>query len=55
MSTGQLVVPNPYNPDKPTIFKDWKVHGAVDMRRAIAVSSDIYFYQIGAVLVIKKV
>ncbi|NLE07182.1 MAG: hypothetical protein GX627_01030 [Parcubacteria group bacterium] len=47
MSTGQLVVPNPYNPDKPTIFKDWKVHGAVDMRRAIAVSSDIYFYQIG--------
>lgn len=47
VSTGQLVVPNPYYPDKPTIFKDWKAHGAVDMRRALAVSSDVYFYQIG--------
>ncbi len=47
VSTGKLVVPNPYNPDQPTIFKDWKAHGAVDMRRAIAVSSDVYFYQIG--------
>jgi len=47
VSTGQLVVPNPYNPDLPSIFKDWKAHGAVDMRRAIAVSSDVYFYQIG--------
>ena len=47
VSTGELVVPNPYNKDKPTIFKDWKAHGATDMRRAIAVSSDVYFYQIG--------
>lgn len=47
VSTGKLVVPNPYNPDNPTIFKDWKAHGAVDMRHAIAVSSDVYFYQIG--------
>lgn len=47
VSTGRLVVPNPYNPDSPSIFKDWKAHGAVDMRRAIAVSSDVYFYQIG--------
>lgn len=47
VSTGQLVVPNPYNPDQPTIFKDWKAHGAVDMRHALAVSSDVYFYQIG--------
>ena len=47
VSTGKLVVPNPYNPDQPTIFKDWKAHGAVDMRHAIAVSSDVYFYQIG--------
>lgn len=47
VSTGQLVVPNPYNPDQPTIFKDWKAHGAVDMKKAIAVSSDVYFYQIG--------
>ncbi len=47
VSTGRLILPNPYDPDKPTIFRDWKAHGAVDMRRALAVSSDVYFYQIG--------
>ena len=47
VSTGQLVVPNPYNPEEPSIFKDWQAHGAVDMRRALAVSSNVYFYQIG--------
>lgn len=41
------MVPNPYDPSKPTIFRDWRAHGATDMRRAIAVSSDTYFYQIG--------
>lgn len=46
VSTGQLVVPNPYDASKPTIFKDWKAHGATDMRRAIAVSSDVYFYTV---------
>lgn len=46
-STGQLVVPNPFDPSKPTIFRDWKAHGWVDMRRALAVSSDQYFYTIG--------
>ena len=34
-------------PDKKTIFKDWKAHGWVDMRQALAVSSDVYFYEIG--------
>jgi penicillin-binding protein 2 len=47
ISTGALTVPNPYDKDKPTIFRDWTVHGAVDMREAIAVSSDEYFYTIG--------
>lgn len=46
-STGQLVVPNPYDASKPTIFRDWKVHGPTTMRQAIAVSSDVYFYTIG--------
>lgn len=46
-SSGQLVVPNPYDPERPSIFKDWKKHGYVDMREAIAVSSDEYFYTIG--------
>ncbi len=47
LSTGSISIPNPYFPDKPTVFKDWKAHGWVDMRRAIAVSSDVYFYEVG--------
>ena len=47
LSTGSISIPNQYDPSKPTIFKDWKAHGWVDMRRAIAVSSDVYFYAIG--------
>lgn len=46
-SKGALVLPNPFNPDQPSIFRDWTVHGWVDMREAIAVSSDEYFYTIG--------
>ncbi len=45
-SKGSITVKNPYGgPD--TVFRDWKVHGYTDMRRAIAVSSDVYFYTIG--------
>ncbi len=47
VSTGKISIPNPYFPDKPSIFLDWKAHGAVDMRKALAVSSDVYFYEIG--------
>lgn len=47
LSTGKLVLPNPYNPDQPSIFKDWRVNGWTDAREAIAVSSDIYFYEVG--------
>lgn len=47
LSTGSISIPNPYFPDKKSVFKDWKAHGLVDMRRAIAVSSDVYFYEIG--------
>lgn len=47
LSTGQLSVPNPYQPGKFTIFRDWKAHGYTDVREAIAVSSDVYFYTIG--------
>lgn len=46
LSTGALVIKNKYGgPD--TVFKDWKVHGYVDMRQALAESSDEYFYQVG--------
>lgn len=47
LSTGSIAVQNQYYPDLQTIFKDWKAHGYVDMRQAIAVSSDVYFYEVG--------
>jgi len=47
LSVKEMIVPNPYNPDNPSIFTDWKAHGYVDLRRALAVSSNVYFYQIG--------
>ena len=47
LSTGSISVPNPYNKSKPSIFMDWKAHGLVDLRHAIAVSSDVYFYEVG--------
>lgn len=46
-STGEMKVPNPFKPGEFSIFKDWRVNGWTDMRHAIAVSSDIYFYEIG--------
>jgi penicillin-binding protein 2 len=46
LSTGSIVVPNPFFPDKPSTFVDWKAHGLVDLRRAIAVSSNVYFYEV---------
>jgi penicillin-binding protein 2 len=47
LSTGSISVPNPYDPAHPSIFKDWRVNGWVDVRQAIAVSSDVYFYEVG--------
>jgi penicillin-binding protein 2 len=45
-SSGQLVIKNVYGgPD--TIFKDWKAHGYVNVRKALEESSDEYFYQVG--------
>lgn len=47
LSTGSISVQNQYYPELQTVFKDWKAHGWVDMRQAIAVSSDVYFYEVG--------
>lgn len=44
---GYISVPNPFDPAKPTIFKDWKELGWVDMRRALAMSANVYFYTVG--------
>ncbi|MEK7099964.1 MAG: penicillin-binding transpeptidase domain-containing protein, partial [Patescibacteria group bacterium] len=46
-SSGSISIPNPYDPSKPTVFRDWKALGAMDMRHAIAHSSDVYFYTVG--------
>lgn len=47
VSTGQISVPNPYNKNSVTVFKDNAVHGPVNIEEALAVSSNIYFYEIG--------
>ena len=47
LSTGSISLPNPYDENQKTLFLDWKAHGWVDMRRALAVSSNVYFYTLG--------
>lgn len=46
-SSGLLKIENPFNPDQPSIFRDWKPHGWVNLRSAIARSSNVYFYIVG--------
>ena len=46
-SRGYIEVPNPYNPDAPSRFVDWKPHGWVDVRSALARSSNVFFYAVG--------
>ena len=46
-SNGSISVPNPFFPGKFTIFKDHGSFGYVDMKKAISISSDVYFYEIG--------
>lgn len=44
---GAIYVPNIYNPEIVYKFTDWKEHGYVNMVKAIAVSSNVYFYHVG--------
>ncbi len=46
-SDGSITIPNPYNPSNPSQFNDWRAHGQMTMREAIAFSSNVYFYIIG--------
>lgn len=46
-SGGSITVPNIYNPDKPSVFTETKAHGYIDMKKALAESSNVYFYEIG--------
>ena len=47
VTNGSISIPNPYDSTKSTLFRDWKNNGSLDMRHAIAASSDAYFYIIG--------
>jgi penicillin-binding protein 2 len=44
---GFLSLPDPYHPGKTFIYKGWRALGLVDVRRAIAWSSDVFFYSVG--------
>ena len=44
---GFISIPNPYDPEHPSIFVDWKNHGYVNLFDAIARSSNVYFYTVG--------
>lgn len=45
--TGQISVPSVFDPDIVYVFKDWRPQGWVDLVKAIAVSSNVYFYTVG--------
>ena len=46
-SSGSIEIPNPYDPERPSVFLDWKPHGWVDLYSALARSSNVYFYSVG--------
>ena len=46
-SCGSITVPNPYDPAHPGIFRDYNPNnGIVDIRKAIAISSNIFFMEV---------
>lgn len=44
---GVLTIPDPYHPGKQFVYKGWKALGVLDVRHAIAWSSDVFFYEVG--------
>ena len=47
LAEGEIKVVSPYNPNIVYTFRDWRVHGWTDLKKAIAQSVNIYFYAIG--------
>ncbi|MCK9487474.1 MAG: penicillin-binding protein 2 [Dehalococcoidia bacterium] len=45
-SRGAITIPDQYNPGVVYVFRDWMAHGNLDMRGALARSSDEYFYHL---------
>jgi len=50
LSTGSIELPDPSKGGNFLVFKDWKTHGYVDIRKAIGVSSNVYFYAVGGIV-----
>jgi len=46
-SPGRISIPNPWNPSKLSVFADLAPRGWYDVRRAIALSSNVFFYIVG--------
>jgi penicillin-binding protein 2 len=47
VSRGQILIPNPYDPENPAIFRDWRNSlGAMTIREAIAFSSNVFMMAI---------
>ncbi len=43
-----ISIPNPFKPDEPYVFKNWRPDfGLFDLRRAIANSCNVYFFTVG--------
>jgi penicillin-binding protein 2 len=48
VSNGSLTIPNPYDPENPAIFRDWRPSlGPMTIRDAIAYSSNVFMMTIG--------
>ena len=46
-SSGAIEIPHRYDPKIVYTLHDWAAHGWVDMKKAIAQSSNVYFYTVG--------
>ena len=47
VSKGSLTIPNPYNPDQPAVYRDWRQSlGAMTVKDAIAYSSNVFMMTI---------
>ena len=49
LSTGKIEIPNKFNPNNPSIFRDWRRegHGLTDIKHALADSVNTFFYALG--------
>ncbi len=48
VSRGSIIIPNPYSPNNPAIFRDWRDSlGAMTIREGIAFSSNVFMMSIG--------